>query len=289
MTGCRSNTRRSVNSEGEPERRDGVERGRPVRAEPVRVLHVDDEAAFTDIVTAMLEDERGRFDVETTTDPETAATRLTDADPGVDCVVSDYEMPRMDGLELLRAVRADHPDLPFVFFTGKGSEEIAAEAIVAGVTDYVRKGGGRDRYTRLANRVERAVARYRADSELAASRHLRESILAAPPVGVVVHDTDGGVVLANDHARSVLGADDTDLDASNYDRSGWALFTTDGDPLDRTALPYRRVVEDGPLRDQEYLFESDDGTRCQIIVHGAPLFDTGGVVEGAVVTFETRG
>jgi len=45
-------------------------------------------------------------------------------------------MPGMDGLELFEAVHAAHRRLPFVLYTGKGSEEIASQALNAGVTGY---------------------------------------------------------------------------------------------------------------------------------------------------------
>lgn len=51
-------------------------------------------------------------------------------------------MPGLDGLDVLERVRGEYPDLPFILFTGKGSEEIASDAISKGVTDYLQKGGG---------------------------------------------------------------------------------------------------------------------------------------------------
>jgi DNA-binding NtrC family response regulator len=53
-------------------------------------------------------------------------------------------MPGVDGLEFLASVREEYPDLPFILFTGKGSEEIASEAISRGVTDYLQKETGTD-------------------------------------------------------------------------------------------------------------------------------------------------
>ncbi|MFB6219088.1 MAG: response regulator, partial [Halobacteriaceae archaeon] len=103
----------------------------------VAVLHVDDDAAFADLVATYLERVDDAITVETCTDATEAPDRIAAGE--FDCVVSDYDMPGMDGLELLDAVSADHPDLPFVLFTGKGSEEIASEAISAGVTDYLQK------------------------------------------------------------------------------------------------------------------------------------------------------
>lgn len=127
---------------------------------PVRVIHVDDEPAFADVVESFLERERGSFDVIFESDPEAALERLETEN--VQCVVSDYDMPQMDGLEFLDAVRDAHEDLPFILYTGNGSEQVAVEAISRGVTDYLQKQGGTEQYGLLANRIQNAVDQYRA-------------------------------------------------------------------------------------------------------------------------------
>ena len=106
----------------------------------------------------------GAFEVEGYTDPDAALDRIRSGD--VDCVISDYEMPGMDGFDLLERVREVDPELPFVLYTGHGSEEIASEAVSRGVTDYVRKDGGSAQFALLGRRVEGAVARYRAEQEV---------------------------------------------------------------------------------------------------------------------------
>ncbi|MEF8783700.1 MAG: PAS domain S-box protein [Haloarculaceae archaeon] len=126
----------------------------------VRVLHVDDDPAFAEITSTYLEREDGRFDVETARSAEAGLERITDDE--FDCVVSDYDMPGTNGIELLEAVREDNPDLPFVLFTGKGSEAIASEAIAAGVTDYLQKTPGTEQYELLTHRIANAVEQYRA-------------------------------------------------------------------------------------------------------------------------------
>jgi PAS domain S-box-containing protein len=72
-------------------------------------------------------------------------------------VVSDYDMPRLDGLALLERVREACPKIPFILFTGRGSEEIASKAISKGVTDHLQKGTGSEQYDLLANRCTNAV------------------------------------------------------------------------------------------------------------------------------------
>src|SRR6056297_1474157 len=110
--------------------------------EDVSVLLADNEPSFTDLAAEMLA--RTDSSLEVTTVTTTAEALATVEDGGVECVVSDYDMPGMTGLELLEAVRERDENLPFVLFTGKGSEEIASEAIAAGVTGYLHKKSGRE-------------------------------------------------------------------------------------------------------------------------------------------------
>ncbi|MES3518208.1 MAG: response regulator [Natronomonas sp.] len=132
--------------------------------ETVRVLHVDDEPGFAETTARFLEREDERFVVETAATASDGCDRLREAD--FDCIVSDYDMPGGDGIEFLNDVRETDPDIPFVLFTGKGSEEIASEAISAGVSDYLQKGSGTDQYSLLANRIDNLVSGHRAESRL---------------------------------------------------------------------------------------------------------------------------
>ena len=111
----------------------------------IRVLHVDDEPNFADTAAAFLERENDRFTIETAHSANDGLDRLTTTD--FDCIVSDYDIPDQNGIELLETVRTEYPDLPFILFTGKGSEEVASDAISAGVTDYLQKESGTDQYT----------------------------------------------------------------------------------------------------------------------------------------------
>ena len=125
----------------------------------IRVLLVDDDQDFVTLASTLLETENERIQTVTQTDPQDALRRLDFAE--IDCIVSDYRMPNMDGLEFLEAVRSEFPDLPFIMFTGKGGEDIAQRAITAGVNDYIVKDGSPEQYSLSANRIENLVRQYR--------------------------------------------------------------------------------------------------------------------------------
>ncbi len=144
-----------------------------------RVLLVDDDPSLADLMANQLGDLRNSFSIRIETDPNEALEAIEAGE--IDCVVSDFHMPQMSGLELLRYVRELDADLPFILFTARGSEEIASEAVSAGVTDYFRKRRGSEQWQVLANRIENVSARYRAEEAVqrreAALRRLARTVI----------------------------------------------------------------------------------------------------------------
>jgi len=169
----------------------------------IRVLHVDDEPDVADLTGTYLERQNSRLSVETATSAEDGLDQLS-AD--IDCVVSDYDMPGLNGIEFLDSVRQQYPDLPFILFTGKGSEEVASDAISAGVTDYLQKGAGTEQYELLANRITNAVEQTRARTQ-AEEQHR---------VSTVVRDINQALVQATDHEEISLRVCQILADADPY-------------------------------------------------------------------------
>ncbi|WP_436900228.1 PAS domain-containing protein [Halovenus halobia] len=132
-------------------------------SDTIHILHVDDEPDFADLAGTFLEREYEQFAVETATSASEGLDYL--AANHVDCIISDYDMPGQNGIDFLETVREDHPDLPFILFTGKGSEAVASDAISAGVTDYLQKESSTSQYAVLANRVRNAVEAFTAQRE----------------------------------------------------------------------------------------------------------------------------
>jgi len=130
----------------------------------IRVLHVDDDAGFLAVAKQCLE-EQSQFEVDTALSVEEALKKLKDSE--YDAVVTDYQMPGKNGLELLRELRQKGSDVPFILFTCKGKEEIAIEALNSGVYRYVGKEGKAEAtYAELKRSICDAVRGRRAEKLL---------------------------------------------------------------------------------------------------------------------------
>jgi PAS domain S-box-containing protein len=169
----------------------------------ISVLHLDDDADFLELTHDFLARETAPITIAWETDPEAGLRRL--ATETFDCVVTDYKMGRLNGLELFDHIRADHPDLPVVFFTGKGSEEIAVEAIRRGVTDYIPKQTGSEQFSLLANRIESLVTGERAKQAAAAADRRIRQVYERITVAFVALDDDLRFTYLNDAAEALLG------------------------------------------------------------------------------------
>jgi len=176
----------------------------------VSVLHVDDDPDLADVTATFLQRTDDRFDVETASRAGPVLDRPLD--DSYDCIVSDYEMPEMDGLEFLKAVRERSPNLPFILYTGRGSEEIAADAISAGVTDYIQKKPGTVQYTVLANRIRNAVEARRNERQVVRDYHAMDA--AWDGIGTI--DAEGRFTYVNESYAETVGYDPDALEGEQW-------------------------------------------------------------------------
>jgi len=123
----------------------------------ISVLYVDDDPALRDIGKLFLE-KIGNFTVETCNSGPEALERLELV--SYHAVLSDYDMPEMNGIQFLKEVRSRYPTLPFVIFTGRGREDVVVEALNNGVDFYLQKGGEpKSQFAELSHKIKAAVQR----------------------------------------------------------------------------------------------------------------------------------
>ncbi len=144
------------------------------------ILVVDDDATVRFTLQEILESDGHQV---TAFDSGASAFESVEV---ADLVITDYAMPGMDGLEFLRRVRSEHPRLPVVMITARGSERTAVEAMRAGAYDYLSKPFDIAELRAVANRAVEVVSLRAASRHLAAERAVGHPVVGSSPVFVRV-------------------------------------------------------------------------------------------------------
>ncbi|MEN6609734.1 MAG: response regulator [Methanoregulaceae archaeon] len=130
----------------------------------IRALYVDDEPDLLTVGEIFLE-RSGGVQVDTAHSAERALEMLETT--RYDVVISDYQMPKTDGIALLKRICREYGEIPFILFTGKGREEVVIEAINNGAAFYLQKGGNPElQFAELATMIQRAASHSRMEEQL---------------------------------------------------------------------------------------------------------------------------
>ncbi len=113
-----------------------------------RLLVVDDDDSLRWVTQAQLQ--QSGYAVEAAASGQEALDRIRDAQP--DMVITDLMMPGMSGLDLLRKIRADYPEIIVIVVTAFGTVESAVEAMKAGAYDYITKPVNMDELRLIVSR-----------------------------------------------------------------------------------------------------------------------------------------
>jgi len=126
-----------------------------------RVLYVDDEPELLKVCKEFLE-LSGELTVDTATSFTMAEERM--AGTKYDAIISEYQIPDMNGKEFLKKLRSKGNQIPFILFTGMGCEEVVIEAFNSGASYYLQKGGKLEaQFKELEQRVKEMVQRREAE------------------------------------------------------------------------------------------------------------------------------
>ncbi len=177
--------------------------------DPATILVVDDYLVDRRIAGGIVEKIAG-LQAAYATDGGTALEAIAASAPAA--VLTDLQMPRMDGLALVQAIRARFPRLPVVLMTAYGSEDVAIQALRAGAANYVpkkalaRELGETIRQVLAVSAVDRHRQRILGSLERRESRFRLENdpSLITPLIGLLQEDL-GGMGLCDATARMRVG------------------------------------------------------------------------------------
>lgn len=131
----------------------------------IRALLVDDDNDMLFIARTFLEEQAPDIEVVTCDSAKKALIKFEE--DAFDIIVSDYQMPEMDGLDFLETVRKSGNEIPFIIFTGRGREEVAIQALNLGATHYLKKGGEpRSQFVEFEHHIRTAVSHRKSEIAL---------------------------------------------------------------------------------------------------------------------------
>jgi PAS domain S-box-containing protein len=180
----------------------------------ISVLCVDDDSAILELTKIFLE-EPGELTVTTALSAR-EALKIMETNR-FDAIVSDYQMPGMDGMEFLKAVRGLKPSLPFILFTGKGREEVVIEAFNNGTDFYLQKGGESTiKFAELKDTIKKAVKIAERKKEFHDSETRYRRLFETARDGILILDAESGEITdANPLLLALLGYNRDELVGKN--------------------------------------------------------------------------
>lgn len=254
----------------------------------ISILYVDDEEYLLDLCKLFLE-ETDEFNVDIINSAEDALNS-----PSIeyyDAIVSDYQMPDMDGIEFLKTFRKRFPDIPFIIFTGKGREEVVIEAIDNGVDFYLQKGGdARPQYAELSHKIKQAVRRKQAERLHRDTEKRLSDIIEFLPDATFAIDKEGRVIAWNRAIEELSGISSSDmLGKGDYDYAipfyGYRrplLIDLIQEPIVTIESYYNNVYQNGDAISAESNTSFSKGERIHILTKACPLYNQAGEITGAI-------
>ena len=181
----------------------------------IKLLLVDDQEELLDITRIFLE-KGGDIIVDTSTSALSAIEMLKDNK--YDAIVSDYEMPQMDGIDFLRTIKRLGLEKPFIIFTGRSREDIVIEALNSGADFYLQKGSEpKVQFAELRNMIHQAVMRKRVEEALIQSETNYKTLVESTQDSIYMVDKRGRYLFINSHHQERLGITGQECQKYYYD------------------------------------------------------------------------
>ncbi|MFH0966405.1 MAG: PAS domain S-box protein, partial [Methanobacteriota archaeon] len=257
--------------------------------EPIHILYVDDEPALLNIGKLFLE--RTEDFIITTLESACAAFDILNTQ-SFDAIISDYQMPEMDGIEFLIKVRNSGNTIPFILFTGRGREEVIIQALNEGADFYLQKGGNPgSQFAELAHKIRQAVKQRRLEASVSDHERREKDIINFLPDATFSINTEGIIIAWNRAMETLTGLSSSDMLGSGNHEYSLPFYH------ERRPLLIDLVLRDDPdvyskystiKRDGDHLSAEisishfHEGTGASFWFTASPLYDNQGIIVGAI-------
>jgi two-component system, cell cycle sensor histidine kinase and response regulator CckA len=232
---------------------------------PVRILLVDDNPDDRALVATELQREFPALEIREVFDQKGLERALNEKD--FDLTITDYQLRWSNGLAVLREVKHKYPECPVIMFTSTGNEEIAVEAMKAGLDDYVLKA--LKHFVRLRASVRAAIEKAKLQRAQRAAEMRFRGLFDNVPIGLFSVSPVGEIIDANAalaemlgyHSREdLIGMNARDFQVSHDDELKWIT----------------RLHEEGIIRELEVELNRPDGLTIWLRVSARAVRDDRG-------------
>lgn len=237
------------------------------------ILCVDDDPDLLAVEKMFIED-TGEFTVHLQHSAKEALAAL--GRQRYDAIVSDYQMPQMSGLSLLKEVRSSFGNIPFIIFTGRGREEVAIEALNNGADFYIQKGGDPEAiFAELIHFIRRAIQMREAQATIAEQEQRYHDIQNASDMIQSV-TPNGHFLFVNQKWQDTLGYSESEIGSIT-------LFDIiDPESMEHCQAFFPRVLAGEDVGIIDVTFRAKDGRKVHAegfascrIVDGKPQYTRG--------------
>jgi PAS domain S-box-containing protein len=179
------------------------------------ILLVDDEEEFMELTKIYLNKLKKNWLIKSISDPLEALKYLKTSEI-YDIIISDYQMPRMTGIELLAELRNSNHQIPFIVFTGKGREEVAIEALNLGANYYIKKGLDiKSQYRELIHVMETIIDHKKVEKALKQSQQRYRILINQLPLAIEIFKPNGELLNVNKAFELLWNIKESDV-VGNY-------------------------------------------------------------------------
>ena len=229
----------------------------------IKILIVDDDPEVLDITKIFLE-RTGYFKVATGNSATEGLLKLEE--DTFEAVISDYEMPEMNGLDFLKKIRGGGNTIPFIIFTGRSREDVVIEALNSGADYYIQKGSDlKSLFAELTHKILLAVEKKRSEKALSEANEYKNRLIESHIDPLLTIDNRFKIMDINSAMEMLSGYSKDEIEGQDL-----AELFRDHEKA-KSALSI--ALKEGNLRDYPLDIISRDGEIIPILFHAAPYLN----------------
>lgn len=241
------------------------------------ILLVDDDKDLLMVTMEYLKQEDPSFEFVLAISAYEALAKM--AETKFVAIVSDYQMPGMDGLELLKRIRDEYNDIPFIMFTGRGREEVAVRALNLGADYYLTKGiEPTSLYGELAHIISRVIEHRQTEHALRESEQKYRELVEKLHEGVLVENAAEVITFVNPRTSELLGYS---IDELIGQLTSFIIPEKESEKI-REETAKRSL---GISSTYEATLQAKDRNLIHVIISPTPLFSDTGTFRGVLSVF----